>query len=72
MRTFTDSLGRTWEAATAFGSYGAVRLIFSRRGDTELRACGMPAETLHAAEQMLAACPDATLVSWLATAEPWQ
>ncbi|MGH8401139.1 MAG: hypothetical protein ACRESU_08555 [Gammaproteobacteria bacterium] len=70
MRIFTDSDGNKWEAATAFGSFGAVQLIFSRRDRNELRTSGMQAETLHDAEQELAACSDAALQGRLREAEP--
>lgn len=72
MRTFTDIEGRTWEAAAVFGSFGAVRLIFSRRNGEELRVCGMQAETLHDAQQELAACSDTALRERLVHAEPWE
>jgi hypothetical protein len=72
MRTFTDNEGHEWEAATAFGSYGAVQLVFSRRGGNELRTCGMQAETLHEAEQELAACSHTALLERLRGSEPWQ
>ena len=72
MRTFTDSEGQTWEAATAFGSFGAVQLIFSRRNGKELRCCGMQSETLHGAQQELAECSEAALRERLHDAEPWQ
>ncbi|HEX5340309.1 MAG TPA: hypothetical protein VFX47_05465 [Gammaproteobacteria bacterium] len=70
MRTFVDSDGHKWEAATAFGSFGAVQLIFSRRDRNELRTGGVQAETLHDAEQELAACSDMALQERLREAEP--
>jgi hypothetical protein len=72
MRTFTDNEGHEWEAAAAFGSFGAVQLIFSRRNGEELRSCGMQAETLHDAQQELAACTDDALRERLRTAELWE
>lgn len=72
MRTFTDSEGHTWEAAAAFGSFGAVQLIFSRHNGKELRVCGMQAETLHDAQRELAACTESALRERLRTAESWQ
>jgi hypothetical protein len=72
MRTFRDSEGREWEAAATFGSYGAVRLIFSRRNGDELRSCDMQADTLRDAEQELAAFTDTALREHLQTAVPWQ
>ncbi|HEX6550102.1 MAG TPA: hypothetical protein VF117_05460 [Gammaproteobacteria bacterium] len=72
MRTFTDSEGQVWDAAAAFGSFGAVQLIFSRHNGKELRSCGMQAETLHEAQRELAACTETALRKRLQTAEPWQ
>ncbi|HEX5339379.1 MAG TPA: hypothetical protein VFX47_00680 [Gammaproteobacteria bacterium] len=72
VRTFTDTQGHEWEAATAFGSYGAVQLIFSRRAGNELRSCGMQAETLRDAEQELADCTELALRERLHRAEPWR
>lgn len=72
MRTFTDSQGQEWQAATAFGSHGAVQLIFSRRHGDDLRYSNMQAETLHAAEQELATCTDVSLQRRLQHAEPWR
>jgi hypothetical protein len=72
MRTFTDSEGHIWEAAAAFGSFGAVQLIFSRQNGKELRSCGMQAETLHDAQQELAACSEDALRERLHNAEPWK
>ena len=72
MRTFTDSRGHEWQAAAAFGSHGAVQLIFSRRNGDELRFCDMQAETLHAAEQELASFTDVSLTKRLQYSEPWR
>ncbi|MGH8225964.1 MAG: hypothetical protein ACRER1_07425 [Gammaproteobacteria bacterium] len=72
MRLFDDQHGHRWEAATAFGSYGEVHLIFSRMDANELRTSTLKAATLREATQELEALTDTALREQLEKAEPWQ
>ncbi len=72
MRLFDDHASRRWEAATAFGSYGEVHLIFSRMDENELRTSILKAATLREAARELEALTDEALRDLLDKAEPWQ
>lgn len=61
MREFYDELGRRWQVAVMFGSFGEPRMIFSRLESDELRTGPMQAETQRAAEGELAGLTDAAL-----------
>ncbi len=69
MRVFNDEAGRRWEVATAFGSYGETRLIFSPFDGDELRSGAIVAETQFEAEKILADLPESELVERLNKAE---
>lgn len=72
MRLFDDDRGRRWEAATAFGSYGEVRLIFSRMDAEELRISTLEAANVREGQSALEALTDEALREHLDRAEPWR
>lgn len=69
MRIFNDAAGRRWEVATAFGSYGETRLIFSPLNGDELRSGAILAETQFEAEKILSDLSEADLQERLNKAE---
>ncbi|MGH8274504.1 MAG: hypothetical protein ACRES9_09700 [Gammaproteobacteria bacterium] len=69
MRIFNDAQDQRWQAAVVFGSYGEVRLVFSRMDADDLRTAAMPAATLREAEQSLSVLNEEELRDYLDKAE---
>ncbi|MGH8427612.1 MAG: hypothetical protein ACRES7_06490 [Gammaproteobacteria bacterium] len=72
MREIQDELGRRWQVAVAFGSYGEQCMVFSCMVGDELRTAPMQAATQREGEVELAGLTDAALHDRLSQAQPWQ
>lgn len=72
MRLFDDHLGRRWQAATAFGSYGEIRLVFTRVDENELRTSSLEAANMREGQNALEGLTEEALRECLESAEPWQ
>lgn len=71
MRRFHDDAGGEWTAALWCGSYGEVRIIFSRTGSTDVFTSALEAESLASGEILLLEIAEHDLRGRLAVAEPW-
>ena len=71
MRQLVDELGRRWFVAVGKQSYGALVLLFDRRGATDVRECQLEAPSRVAAERELAALDETQLLEHLHRARPW-
>jgi len=69
MRIINDEEGRRWDVATAFGSYGETRLIFSLTDGDELRSALIEGDTQFEAERNLDKLPEDELRNRLGKAE---
>lgn len=70
MRSIEDHAGVTWDVAVGKASYGSMALLFSRRGDEDVRRCSIEASSRLEAERLLGAFDAETLRSKLAEASP--
>jgi len=71
MRRFNDTTGVEWTAALWCGSYGEVRIVFSRTGSSEVFTTPLEAESLASGEVLLLEIADHDLCQRLDAAEPF-
>lgn len=71
MRQFLDENGRRWAVTVGKQSYGALVLLFDRRGAIEVRECDLQARSRVAAERELASLDDSELQTKLRESRPW-
>lgn len=71
MRSFDDAAGGHWQAALLEASYGNILLVFSCIDGEGVLKKPIDADSLLAAEQVLARMEEGRLRELLAEAEPW-